>query len=68
VAQRLDRAAEQLGFLSTGRPGRVAGTREKVVTGLPYILVYKIVPAAEDEETIAIMHVMHGAQNWPPEE
>jgi hypothetical protein len=37
-----------------------------VVTGLPYILVYKVVAAAE-EETIAILHVIHGAQKWPPE-
>jgi plasmid stabilization system protein ParE len=70
VARRLDRAAEQLGFMSTGRPGRVAGTREKVVTGLPYILIYKIVPSPEGEETeetIAILNVIHGAQRWPRE-
>jgi len=40
--------------------GRVAGTRELVVVGTPYIVVYRIEPAA-----VVILRVLHGAQRWP---
>ena len=42
------------------RSGRVAGTRELVVVGTPYIVVYRIEPAA-----VVILRVLHGAQRWP---
>ena len=43
------------------RPGRVRGTRELVVTGTPYVVVYRVEPSA-----ILILRVLHGAQRWPP--
>ena len=43
-----------------GRPGRVDGTRELVLSGLPYIVVYRAGPGA-----VAIVRVIHGAMNWP---
>ena len=43
-----------------GRPGRVPGTRELVVTQTPYIVAYRI-----DAETITIMAVIYGARKWP---
>ncbi len=46
-----------------GRPGRVRGTREFVVTGTPFILVYQVVG-----QTVRILRVLHGHQQWPPEE
>ena len=48
-------------FPESGRPGRVPGTRELVVTGTPFIVVYRIEAAA-----LAILRVLHGAQQWPP--
>ena len=36
----IERAVEGLGMRATGRPGRVAGTYEKSVTGQPYIIAY----------------------------
>jgi len=45
-----------------GRPGRIADTRELVVQGTPYLIVYTV--RADDVEIIA---VVHGAQRWPPE-
>jgi plasmid stabilization system protein ParE len=47
-------------FPSRARPGRVPGTRELVITGYPYIVVFEI---ASDE--IVILHVNHARQQWP---
>jgi addiction module RelE/StbE family toxin len=43
-----------------GRPGRVPGTRELVVTGTPYIVPYRVKGAS-----IEILRVFHGARRWP---
>lgn len=43
------------------RPARVAGTRELIVVGTPYIVVYRIEAAA-----VVVFRVMHGARRWPP--
>lgn len=49
-----------LQFPKRGKPGRVKGTRELVVLGLPYVVVYLL-----EESRIVILRVLHGAQNWP---
>ncbi len=43
-----------------GRPGRVVGTRELVIPGLPFILLY-----VERDGFIYILRVMHTAMRWP---
>ena len=43
-----------------GRPGRVPGTRELVVTRFPYILPYRV-----REQTVEILRVFHTARKWP---
>lgn len=43
-----------------GRPGRVRGTREFVVTGTPFILVYRL-----RDTQVEILRVLHGRQQWP---
>jgi toxin ParE1/3/4 len=63
VAKTLFDAANSLDFQpSRGRVGRIPGTRELVVSGLPYIVVYQVTKIA-----IEILHIYHGAQNWPSE-
>ena len=63
VAKRLFRAAEGLNlFPGRGRPGRIPGTRELIVTDLPYIIAYRISDAA-----IHILCIYHGARAWPEE-
>jgi addiction module RelE/StbE family toxin len=51
-----------LQFPETGRPGRVEGTRELVISRTPYIAAYRITGT-----TVRILRVLHGAQQWPEE-
>jgi len=48
-------------FPDMGRPGRIDGTREMVLGGLPYIVIYQI-----GDNTAYVARVLHGAQQWPP--
>jgi len=43
-----------------GRSGRVEGTRELVVAGTPYIVVYRVL-----DDRLRVLSVMHGARRWP---
>ena len=45
-----------------GRPGRVEGTRELVVSRTPFVVAYRI-----SGKDIEILSVMHGARRWPEE-
>jgi toxin ParE1/3/4 len=47
-------------FPHIGRAGRILATREWIVSGLPYIIVYTI---DETRDVITIIGVFHGAQN-----
>jgi plasmid stabilization system protein ParE len=63
VIARIRVAAERLAEIPLmGRAGAVAGTREWVVTGLPYIIVYEVY--AERDELV-VLGVYHGAQLRP---
>ena len=64
VADRIDEAAGGLVSLAIGRPGRVAGTFEKSVVGLPYIIAYAL-DHRKNRRAVVILHVIHGARNWP---
>jgi addiction module RelE/StbE family toxin len=66
VAQKIRATASALGTRPIGRSGRIAGTYEKSVTGIPYILVYTI-QSIVGEEAIVILRVIHTARNWPKE-
>lgn len=43
-----------------GRPGRVAGTRELVIQGVPCILPYQI-----QGDRLELLRVYHTARRWP---
>jgi toxin ParE1/3/4 len=58
VAQAvIDRIEQLANFPGLGRRGEVPGTRELVIS--PYVIVYR-----STEETVEILHVWHGAQDW----
>jgi toxin ParE1/3/4 len=45
-----------------GRKGRIAGTRELVIPGTPFIVGYRI-----EKKEVWILAVMHAARKWPEE-
>ncbi|MBI4757264.1 MAG: type II toxin-antitoxin system RelE/ParE family toxin [Betaproteobacteria bacterium] len=55
---------EQVGVLSSqpgiGRPGRIDGTRELVVSRFPYIVVYRT-----SVRGIDVLAVIHTSRRWP---
>jgi toxin ParE1/3/4 len=63
VAERIRATGDALGDFASGHPGRVAGTFEKTVSGLPYIIAYAI-DVRDGEERIAVLHVVHTARDW----
>ncbi len=47
-------------FPEIGRPGRVPGTRELVVSDSPFIIPYRI-----RRDDIEVITVLHAARLWP---
>lgn len=43
-----------------GRLGKLEGTRELVVPGTPFIVVYRVANGV-----VEILRIIHGAQHWP---
>ena len=43
-----------------GRPGRILGSRELIVTGLPYVILYQV-----KDDRVEVLSVLHGKQRWP---
>ncbi len=61
VARRILEFTEKLRTTpSIGRPGRLYGTRELVVTRTPFIILYRV-----RDGVIEILRVIHGARRWP---
>lgn len=56
VVTRIERVVSRLAeHPHSGRHGRVAGTREVIVPGLPYLVVYRV-----EERQVTILRVFHG--------
>ena len=61
VAQCIWNAGQSLAVLSSrGRAGRVAGTRELVLTGFSYFIAYRVV-----KSEVQILRVLHTARRYP---
>ncbi|HKM49476.1 MAG TPA: type II toxin-antitoxin system RelE/ParE family toxin [Terriglobales bacterium] len=57
----ITRAVENLErFPAAGRPGRVPGTRELVVSGTPYIVPYRV-----RGNIVEVLRVFHASRKWP---
>ncbi len=44
-----------------GRIGRVTGTREFIVEGVPFIVIYRQIRS----DQLQVIRVLHDAQQWP---
>jgi toxin ParE1/3/4 len=61
VTMHIATSVQQLAtFPMSGRPGRVPGTRELVISNSPFVVAYSI-----EKERIVILALYHGAQQWP---
>jgi plasmid stabilization system protein ParE len=67
VAAAIRSAGNKLGERATGRKGRMIGTYEKSVTGVPYIVACALHPVCGSDESVVILHVIHTARNWTPD-
>ncbi|MEA2094606.1 MAG: type II toxin-antitoxin system RelE/ParE family toxin [Pseudomonadota bacterium] len=61
IADRIRSAVPELADQpGMGRPGRVPGTREKVLVDVPYIIAYRV-----EENSVVILRVLHTSRKWP---
>lgn len=61
VVARIYKTAERLeSFPETGRPGRVAGTREIPLDKYPYTIIYRIRPSK-----VVVYAVLHQSRQYP---
>jgi toxin ParE1/3/4 len=61
VFRRIVASAKRLNnFPHSGRLGQCEGTRELVVPGVPYVIVYRV-----GATTVEILRVFHSSQDWP---
>ena len=47
-------------FPMAGRPDRVPGTRELVISNTPFIAAYAI-----EKDRVVVLAIYHGARQWP---
>ena len=43
-----------------GRKGRKSGTREMLISGLPFVIIYRV-----GQEAVGIARILHASQQWP---
>jgi toxin ParE1/3/4 len=61
IVKRLWTAAKSLADQpEIGRPGRIHGTRELVVSNTPFVVPYRVVGSE-----VEILRVLHGSREWP---
>ena len=59
--ERIVNATRRLEAFPNSCPsGKVEGTRDLVVPGFPYVIVYRVV-----SDRVEILRVFHTAQDWP---
>lgn len=59
---RIESAVKQLALHpEMGRAGRRAGTKELMISDIPYRIVYRV-----HHDTIQILRIYHTRRKWPP--
>lgn len=60
TVRRLYEEIRQLSrFPLRGRAGREPDTREFILSGLPYVVIYRT-----SDQVVEILRIYHGSQNW----
>lgn len=67
ICDAIEATGNKLGALATGRPGRVAGTYEKSVSRLPYVIAHELRYVA-GRESVVVLRVIHTSRDWPASE
>jgi addiction module RelE/StbE family toxin len=57
ILKAVERLAENPAI---GKAGRIPKTRELVIAGTPYIVIYRV-----KDKRLEILRVFHGARQWP---
>ena len=60
AARVLEAVESLLEYPAIGREGRLSDSREMVVTGTPFIVIYRL-----RMPTVQILRVLHHARQWP---
>ncbi len=60
VTRVLEAIEYLLQFPNMGRAGRLANTRELIVSGTPFIVIYQI-----RRPDIYVLRILHTARKWP---
>ena len=61
MAERILEASERLGSQpEMGREGRAPATRELIIAGTDYLIIYRI-----RKKKLELLRVLHGKQFWP---
>lgn len=61
VVLKIQAATEQLAeFSMLGRAGRVEGTRELVISGMPYVVIYRV-----KGNGVEVLRVLHSLRKYP---
>jgi len=61
IVERVEGAVQKLAnHPALGRPGRVLGSRELVISSTPYIIPYRV-----RGDALEILRVLHSSRKWP---
>ncbi len=66
VEKRIEETIKSLAHRNIGRRGRVEGTFEKSVVGLPYIVAFALDTEVDGPERLVVLRIIHTSRDWPP--